>query len=74
MYYAPAYREVPKVRMRASNAWAVGGFTFGLLVVAMALLTDNGDGRIKKALGGWLLFLWLLSMFAIYLAITGSVI
>lgn len=50
----------PAGQRRASAAWAWAGFIFGLFAVAVALITDKGDGRVSKSVGGCLLWLVLL--------------
>ena len=44
-------------RPTASMGWVLLGLVFGILGLIIALITDKGDGRVKKTLGGCLISL-----------------
>lgn len=45
----------------ASNWWVVAGFIFQILAVIIALLNNKGDGRVSKAVAGWLIWIMLVT-------------
>ena len=47
---------------KAGFRWVVGGFAFGIFAWLLALVTDNGDGRVGKTTCGCLFWTVLLGM------------
>ena len=41
---------------QAGAGWVLAGFLFGALGFLIALVTDKGDGRSNKALGGCMIW------------------
>lgn len=39
---------------RAGCLWVIFGFYFGLIAIFIAVLTNNGDGRVEKTIKGFL--------------------
>ena len=46
----------------AGNGWVFAGFIFGLLAWLIALATDKGDGRAKKAMRGCLIWVAIIAV------------
>lgn len=65
--YEDGYRagaERPAQTQQAGCGWVLAGFVFGVLAWIIALITDKGDGRANKALGGCLVWVVVLVVFA----------
>ena len=43
--------EEPK---EAGFIWFIAGFAFGIFACIVALITDNGDGRVRQTVSGFL--------------------
>jgi len=62
-------------RPTASMAWVLVGAVFGILGVIVALITNNGDGRVSKTFGGFLIGLLITALCTlIVLAMLGPAI
>lgn len=51
---------------RAGCLWVIFGFYFGLIAIFIAILTNNGDGRVEKTIKG---FLFQLAVGTVFLVI-----
>ena len=56
----------------ASSAWVLVGFFIPIIGLIVALVTDNGDGRVSKTIGGCLI--WVLIGFVFALLGAGSAV
>lgn len=63
-YHAPPLVYYHRPRKRAGNIWLLCGFVLGFFAVILALATDEQDGRVAKALAGWIFGWGIVSLLA----------